>query len=109
MLEDYIAERMRRLLQERRWSPYRLIQESEASKTSVYNVLHGSHSIYVSNLNQMVEALGMDPHQFFDTEDVDYFHVTKEEKLYIERFRMLKEEKKERLLGFVDGYLSGGR
>ena len=44
MVEDYISKRMNGLLKSRKWTPYRLIKESGASKTSVYNALSGTHN-----------------------------------------------------------------
>lgn len=103
MSENFVNKRIRNLLKKKNWSVYKLAQESGVPHSTLYNMFERDTTPGIPTLVEMTKGMDMTLAQFFaDDEIVD---LTPRQKLLLERFDTLSEEKKLRLEAYIEGMM----
>lgn len=104
MNDHFIIRRIKDLLDKHGWSVYRLAQKSELPTTTLYNMFERETIPGFDTLERIVNGFGMTMAQFFAVDE--YPDLTERQRLLLERFDELDEEKKMRLEAFLEGLAS---
>lgn len=93
-----IIERIKELRDARRWSTNRLALEAELTQSTVAALLSKANALpSLDTLTHLCDAFGMTLAQFFMEEEQNEL-VSAQEKLLLEQYRKLSENKKKALL-----------
>ncbi len=103
MGENFVNKRIKSLLKKRGWSAYRLSQESGLPPSTIYNMFERDTIPGISTLLDITNAFGMTLPQFFTEED--FPDLTPRQKILLERFDSLSEDKKIRLEAYLEGLM----
>lgn len=103
MIRKQIAKRICALAEERGISIYKLAQKvPELCRTTVYKAAKGKGSLEVDSLDFILDALEITPKDFFDWDDGERIHLSKDEKLVVEYMRAIHEKQRQRLIGYAE-------
>lgn len=91
-----IHEKLRRLLDERGWTEYRLAKESKLSESTIANIFRRNATPSFSTLESICSGLGITLSQFFAQEDM--VELTPELKELFDGWVMLTAEQKKAVL-----------
>ena len=95
-----IAERLKKSRNAKNLSVYKLSQISGVSETHIRDLERGDRNPSFDSLSRLVKPLGLSLAEMFrDSEDVSYLN-SKEREL-VECYRMLSDDKAEKLLEFL--------
>ena len=95
-----IAERLKESRKAKNLSVYKLSQISGVSETHIRDLERGDRNPSFDTLSRLVKPLGLSLAEMFrDSEDVSYLN-SKEREL-VECYRMLSDDKAEKLLEFL--------
>ncbi len=95
-----IAERLKNARKSRNISVYKLSQQSGVSETHIRDLERGDRNPSFDTLDRLAKPLGLSLADLFnETEDVSYLNSA--EKELIQCFRLLSDEKADKLLQFL--------
>ncbi len=95
-----IAERLKSTRKARNLSVYKLSQLSGVSETHIRDLERGDRNPSFDTLHRLVKPLGLSLADLFkESEDVSY--LSNDEKELVECYRMLSDDKAEKLLQFL--------
>lgn len=95
-----IAERLKTARKAKDLSVYKLSQLTGVSETHIRDLERGDRNPSFDTLNRMVKPLGLSLADLFkESEDVSY--LSNDEKELVECYRMLSDDKAEKLLQFL--------
>ena len=86
-----VFKRIKELMEERGWTEYRLIKESDLPHSTVINMFKRETTPSIHTLEPICRAFGMTLSEFFGGE---YFYRDEEEKELLRRWMSLKKEQK---------------
>ncbi|MDD2979373.1 MAG: helix-turn-helix transcriptional regulator [Hespellia sp.] len=87
------AQRIKKLLDERGWSEYRLVAESTLSSSTISNIFNRDTIPSIPTLEEICHALGITLAQFF-TEDESFYPLTLEEQDLMKEWAQLTQQQK---------------
>lgn len=90
-------ERIKELLDERRWSMYKLAKMSGVSQSTLSNMFARNNDPSISTLEDICQAFGISLSQFFADEG-ELVSLTKEQSDMLEKWSTLSSEQKDALL-----------
>lgn len=93
--------RIKQLLEERKWSEYRLAKECGISQSIITNMFRRNNAPTLPTLELICNALDISLSQFF-LEGDDPVALTEEQKLLLSKWRTLTEEQKKAFLLLMD-------
>lgn len=93
--------RIKQLLEERKWSEYRLAKECGISQSVITNMFRRSNAPTLPTLELICSALNISLSQFF-LEGDDPVSLTEDQKLLLSKWRTLTEEQKKAFLFLMD-------
>ena len=93
--------RIRRLMEERHWTEYRLAKESGLSQSTIANIFKRNNVPTLSTLESICSAFGISLAQFF-SEGEDPVPLTEEQRELLTKWATLSAEQKETLLTLID-------
>lgn len=101
---DYneVNKRILELCEQRKWSKYKLAQESKIGNSAISAMFKHNHVPTIHNLEKICDAFNITLSQFFDT---DLFHSTNNVKLYIELWNQLNINDQEKVMIYMHGLL----
>lgn len=95
-----IAERLKKARTAKNLSVYKLSQISGISETHIRDLEHGDCNPSFDTLSRLVKPLGLSLAEMFrDSKDVSYLNSNERE--LVECYRMLSDERAEKLLQFL--------
>ena len=95
-----IAERLKKARTAKNLSVYKLSQISGVSETHIRDLERGDRNPSFDTLSRLVKPLGLSLADLFkESEDVSY--LSNDEKELVECYRMLSDDKAEKLLQFL--------
>lgn len=95
-----IAERLKKARTAKNLSVYKLSQISGVSETHIRDLERGDRNPSFDTLSRLVKPLGLSLAEMFrDLEDVSYLNSNERE--LVESYRMLSDERAEKLLQFL--------
>lgn len=93
-------ERIKRLMNERNWTEYRLAKESGLSQSTIANLFNRNTVPSITTLESICNGLGITLAQFFS--DSDLVELTEEQKILFKKWLYLSKEQKEIILKLID-------
>jgi len=90
-------ERIRKLLDDRKWSMYKLSKLSGVSQSTLSNLFARNNDPSISTLEDICKAFGITLSQFFANEG-ELVVITKEQSEMLEKWSTLSDEQKSALL-----------
>ncbi|MFT3952295.1 MAG: helix-turn-helix transcriptional regulator [Oscillospiraceae bacterium] len=90
-------ERIKKILDERGWSMYKLSKISRVSQSTLSNMFNRNNDPSISTLEEICKGFGMTLSQFFADED-DMVSLDKEQKEMLEKWSSLSSDQKNALL-----------
>jgi transcriptional regulator with XRE-family HTH domain len=90
-------ERIRKLLDDRNWSMYKLSKLSGVSQSTLSNMFSRNNDPSISTLEDICKAFGITLSQFF-ANDGELVVLTKEQSEMLEKWSTLSDEQKSALL-----------
>lgn len=94
-------KRIRRLMEERGWTDYRLAKESGLSHSTVTNIFNRNNAPTLPTLEAVCRAFGITLAQFF-SEGNDSNSLTEEQQKLFSRWSTLTDEQREILLALMN-------
>lgn len=105
MNENFVNKRIKTLIEKKGWSVYKLAQESGLPPSTLYNMFERDTIPGIATLVEITKGMDMTLSQFFAEEG--FPDLTSRQKMLLERFDALSEEKKLRLEAYMEGMLFG--
>ena len=102
MSTEDVLERIEQLLQDHKWTTYRLANESGIPVSSLYNMLDRRTMPKLDNLYKICQAFQMSMSEFF-AEDGAKVQATEGDREILKRYHRLTKPQKDRLLAYADG------
>ncbi len=93
-------KRIRELMEERRWTDYRLAKEANLSHSTVTNMFNRNNAPTLPTLEAVCQAFGITLAQFFANEDE--MTLTEEQQMLFAKWSTLTERQKQILLELMD-------
>ncbi len=103
MSENFVNRRIRELLDKKKWSVYKLAEESGLPHSTLYNMFERDTMPGISTLKEITDGFGITLSQFFAVED--FPDLTPRQKILLERFDALSENKKQHLEAYLEGLI----
>lgn len=93
-------KRIRELMEERKWTDYRLAKEANLSHSTVTNMFNRNNAPTLPTLEAVCQAFGITLAQFFANEDE--MTLTEEQQMLFAKWSTLTERQKQILLELMD-------
>lgn len=97
---DAIVEKVKRLCEERRWTPYKLAKKAGLSRNTIYQWFRSKSSPTLSVINAMCDAFGISLVTFL-MDDEDYGELTEEQRELVAEISVLPEKSRKILVEFL--------
>ena len=94
-----VSKRINELMQERGWTEYRLVKESNLPASTVANIFHRKSVPSIATLENICDAFGISLCQFFATDNM--FSLNEEQALLVQRWSTLNNEQKHVILDLL--------
>ena len=95
-----VQRRIRRLMESRGWSEYRLAKEAGLSQSTISNLFRRNNAPGISTLETICGAFGITMAQFF-SEGGEAVVLTEEQRAMLFQWATLTEEQRKKLYEFV--------
>lgn len=95
-----VQRRIRRLMESRGWSEYRLAKEAGLSQSTISNLFRRNNAPGISTLETICGAFGITMAQFF-SEGGEAVVLTEEQRAMLVQWATLTEEQRKKLYEFV--------
>ncbi len=102
-----VKARLQQLMDDRRWTIYRIAKESNIPWSTVRNMFKRNTDPSIQTLESLCHGLGMTLSQFFDTEG--NMGISPEQNLLLKKWSMLPEEDKKLVLDLMDSLIRKAR
>lgn len=96
-----VLDRIKELCKDRKWSYYKLAQESNIQYNTLYNMLSRTTMPTIPTLQKICDGFGITVAQFFVGEEA--YYLTEEEKGILRSFRRLDEYKRKLAAAYLNG------
>lgn len=100
--ENYILQKLQRILAERNWTYYKLAKESNMPLSTVRNIFHTPYNPSISTLSQICDGLGITLAQFF-SEKGSYTDLSSEQIELLKLYDLLTIRQKEMVRSYAKG------
>ena len=97
-----VLERLRRLMEARGWTMYRLAKESGLTESTIANIYRRNAIPSIDTLEKICQGFGITLSQFFA--DADLVELTEDLKEVFENWRTLTPEQKEAALTMMRAF-----
>lgn len=105
MREDYVLQKIKSLLEERKWTLYRLSKESEIRYSTLNNSFHRNNVPSISTLIQVCEAFGITLSEFFDEKGTTVKQLTTSDANLLAGYHHLPRDDRKLLYAYMQGLL----
>lgn len=95
-----VLGRIKRLMEQRGWSVYRLGKESGLAQSTLSHVFRKDSEPTISTLETICKAFGMTLGEFFA--DGELLPLTEEQRSLLDKWAMLTTEQKQLVLNMID-------
>ena len=85
-------ERIRKLLEERNWTPYKLAKESNLPQSTISNIFNRNYEPSITTLEAICGGLGITMSQFFAEQEL--VELTAEQRAFFNDWAVLSPEDK---------------
>lgn len=99
-----VLGKLRRLLEERGWTDYRLAQMSGLHESTISNIYRRNNVPTIATLESICAAFGITLSQFFADDDSDMVEVTPELKELLDAWKPLTSEQRATVLQVAKSY-----
>lgn len=93
-------ERIKKLMEERSWTEYRLAKESGLSQSTIANLFNRNTVPSITTLESICQGFGITLSQFFA--ETDLVELSQEQKVLFDKWLYLTKEQKEIILKLID-------
>jgi len=105
MKEEYILHKIKELLDERRWTLYRLSKEAEVSYSTLSNTFQRNNVPSIPTLIRVCEGFGITLSQFFDEGGMEVKQLTVADQRLLAEFHRLPRDDKKLVIAYMQGLL----
>lgn len=105
MREEYVLQKIKSLLDERKWTLYRLAKESEIRYSTLNNSFHRNNVPSISTLIQVCEAFGITLSEFFDEKGTTVKQLTTSDANLLAGYHHLPRDDRKLLYAYMQGLL----
>ena len=95
-----VLERIKRLMQQRNWSVYRLAKKSGLSQSTLSHVFRNDSEPTISTLETICATFGITMAEFFA--DGEFVPLTEEQREVLDKWAQLSSEQKQLLLSMME-------
>lgn len=99
-----VLGKLRRLLEERGWTDYRLAQMSVLHESTISNIYRRNNVPTIATLESICKAFGITLSQFFADDNSDMVEVTPELKELLDAWQPLTSEQRATVLQVAKSY-----
>jgi len=96
-----VNEKIRKMMEDRGWSAYRLTEESGLSNSTISNLFKRKNTPTLNTLESICRAFGMSLHEFFGGEN---FYRDEEERELLRCWMGLKKEQKVLIMEMIKSF-----
>ena len=93
-------KRIKRLMEERNWTEYKLAKESGLSQSTIANLFKRNTVPGITTLEAICQGFGITLSQFFS--ETDLVELSPEQKVLFDKWLYLTKEQKEVILKLID-------
>ncbi len=97
-----VNERIRELMNDRRWSEYRLAKESGLAKSTIISLFKRNNIASIPTIEAICQAMGITLAQFFTADEAEPLLVTDEQRKLLDRYSYLSPEAKTAINQIID-------
>lgn len=98
--QDYIIEKLQKILDQRGWTYYRLSKESGIPMSSVCNIFRSRYQPSFSTLSRLCDGLGITMAEFFSDGETD---LPEDKARLLHLYDSLSSHQKELLFAYLEG------
>lgn len=105
MREEYVLHKIKELLDERRWTLYRLAKEAEVSYSTLSNTFQRNNVPSIPTMIRVCEGFGITLSQFFDEGGTEVQQLSVADQQLLAEFHRLPRSDKKLVLAYMQGLL----
>lgn len=101
LAEDFIIDRIERMLAERGLSRYELSKRSGVPQSSLSTLLNQKNTPTFHTLNKICDGLGITMAQFFSVDE--HIDLTDDQEKLLKKWDIMDDREKEIVMAFIEG------
>ena len=105
MKEEYVLQKIKELLDERRWTLYRLAKEAKVSYSTLSNTFQRNNVPSIPTMIRVCEGFGITLSQFFDEGGMEVKQLSMSDQQLLTEFHRLPRNDKKLVIAYMQGLL----
>lgn len=105
MKEEYVLQKIKELLDERRWTLYRLAKEADVSYSTLSNTFQRNNVPSIPTMIRVCEGFGITLSQFFDDGGMEVNQLSAADQQLLAEFHRLPRNDKKLVIAYIQGLL----
>lgn len=105
MKEEYVLQKIKELMDDRKWTLYRLAKEADVSYSTLSNTFQRNNVPSIPTMIRVCDGFGITLSQFFDEGGMDMKQLSVADRKLLAEFHRLPRDDKKLVIAYMQGLL----